>query len=118
MNDSELSDFLLVATLFCWAAIWGGGCALLAKEFRGRPFAGFIYGFLFGPIALLIILLMGDERRRCPACDEVVRSKATICRYCGANLSGPVAPVAPPQPQMHYRPGPAPKTANRNRLTP
>ena len=32
---------------------------------------------------------MGQERRKCPFCEEVVLDDATVCHYCGRELRSP-----------------------------
>jgi hypothetical protein len=82
---------LLVACLLC------GFAGELAASARGlRRWAGFLLGFLLGPIGILVILAFpidwGALRsrdptyRRCPECAEFVRLEARRCRYCGSNL--------------------------------
>ncbi len=43
-------------------------------------------------VAAIIVLLVATRRptRRCPYCDERVQENASICRFCGRNLDGPV----------------------------
>lgn len=67
---------------------------------KGRSGCGwFILGLLLGPLALLGVAIASrdtrrDEQaglqsgklRRCPACAEVVKREATICRFCRTDL--------------------------------
>jgi hypothetical protein len=79
--------------------------AAIAKN-KGRSFgAWWLYGSLLFIIALPHALIMGPDReslerrrvseeglRKCPYCAELVKSEATICRYCQRELP-PVEPV-------------------------
>ena len=62
---------------------------------KGRKRQGVVLGVLLGPIGLLIIKLSPvDEAgaiasgtlRKCPACAEIVKAEASVCRYCGREL--------------------------------
>ena len=64
-----------------------------------RSLAVTVAGFLF--LGGLTLLVLGGrtpasalERRQCPQCAELVKSEATVCRFCGFDLSGLVAQEA------------------------
>ena len=60
---------------------------LAAAQKRGfSPVAGALGGLLLGPFALLLFFVSGvtrgDQRRRCPSCQEWIQAKATVCPKC------------------------------------
>lgn len=80
--------------------------AVLAAE-KGRALAGFWLGFLFGPIGIVIALLLAsrdataEQRtpaglRPCPFCAEMIQPAAIKCRFCNADVPAvPRAEVVP-----------------------
>lgn len=53
---------------------------------KGCVKAGFLFGFLLGPIGLLIVALALDGRKLCPLCRERVNTEAAICAHCRTTL--------------------------------
>lgn len=67
--------------------LWGicgvlGGIVGSAKHSAG---AGFLLGFLFGPVGVLITLAL-DGRPKCHACKSRIDPEASVCPQCGASL--------------------------------
>jgi RNA polymerase subunit RPABC4/transcription elongation factor Spt4 len=72
---------------------------------KGRSSAeGLLLGLLLGPVgvvisavlpkneaALEVRALSSGAMRKCPYCAELVKSQATVCRYCGRDI--PIAPL-------------------------
>jgi hypothetical protein len=79
-----MSMYILVAVVF------GVVAGILARA-KGRNSVGwFIAGLLIGPFALVVAVMPPRVREgrlvQCPACCEVVRHEARVCRYCGTQL--------------------------------
>lgn len=80
---------------------------------KGRGLAGFLWGLLLGPLGILVIAIVPNERRRerfyseysddtrqfrtyvtpinhqskaCPDCAETIKAAARRCRFCGCQL--------------------------------
>jgi hypothetical protein len=95
-GDAVFGFFVLLAAGF-WLL-----SAVVARSFasdRGRATAGFFLGLLYGPLGVVMALLLpsatdGDVRRSgsCPFCYEPVHVKATICPHCRSTLSPPSSP--------------------------
>jgi len=81
------------------ALVFGVVASILAFE-RGRNSLGwFLAGLFIGPFALVVALLPRAPREgrfvRCPACLEVIRVDAAVCRFCGAPNEAAAGPVGP-----------------------
>lgn len=79
----------------------------VAAERKGRSGGGwFLLGLLIGPFSLVVLALPSieekrrdaarhgeiNEFRKCPACAEIVRAEAKVCRFCQRELP-PMAPA-------------------------
>jgi len=71
---------LLIDAVICSCA------GALTGRTKGRGTEGSVLGFFFGPIGLIITLLMPERGLRCPLCKAVVESGAVKCRHCGSDL--------------------------------
>lgn len=79
--------------------------AMIASS-KGHGFLGwYVYGVALFIVALPHALLVkpneaaqisAGQARRCPACAELVRPEATVCRHCGRDLPPPPPPPAAP----------------------
>lgn len=73
-----------------WVLLWLL-CGLIAAAIgssKGEAGTGFFVGVIFGPFGILFALLSAGNRRPCPACQEKVHRKATVCPHCRTALSG------------------------------
>ena len=98
-----LSWLAVVAVISCIPAAIAKG--------KGRSFAGWwFYAVLIFPIALIHSLVVSKNiegleqqalesgNRKCPACAEMVKVEAKICKHCGNDLEPYVAQVDPDAP--------------------
>ena len=94
------------AVLISWLAFAILGAVIAGA--KGRSAVGFFFlGLLLSPllsiIAALIVkpnqkvlereALWKGESRKCPFCAELIRSEATVCRYCSRELPPLPAPA-------------------------
>ena len=82
----------LLVWLLIWIVCGMAAGALMSK--KGRSWnAGFVLGFLLGPIGVVIALVFRantsktGEFKVCSQCAERIRTEAKICRYCGSDVS-------------------------------
>lgn len=87
-----------VTVVIFWIAC-GIVSAVIASSRGGHWAAGLAFGFLLGPLGLILAWFTGDSdqmarkelvagrKRQCPRCAELVQSAAVVCRYCGHEFS-------------------------------
>jgi len=68
----------MVVSGFLTASVW--------SRKGGSAFTGFVLGILLGPIGLIIALVGGDQRAKCPYCSERIQADAIICPHCRTTL--------------------------------
>lgn len=80
--------------------VFFGGAGIALGQLRGRPEEGAVLGGLLGPVGWVIVILLPDLRRKCPACKGAVAEGASACRNCGRELPPPVIPAE----RVHEKP--------------
>jgi len=110
------ADFLCLLFLAAWFWL----CSLTAQfaERRGHPrYAYFLLSFFFSPlVGALVLLLAGKnekgaeahelktgQAKKCPACAEMVKREAQICRFCGHSFVTAMTTSAAPRPARFYQ---------------
>ncbi len=76
--------YLLITVVFASIA------ALIAYDKGRNVLAWFVAGFFLGPFGLAVTILPPKPKRgqyaECPACLEVVKYDAAVCRFCGTEF--------------------------------
>jgi phage FluMu protein Com len=73
------------------AALVFGAIGMVAASSKGNAAAGFWWGFLLGPLGIIIAMLMpasaGRMKKRCPHCKAALPAhKVQRCQACGGML--------------------------------
>jgi hypothetical protein len=123
-DRSSTSAAPIVIIVFVAIAIGFGSAGHYIGRDKGRGTAGFWFGFLLGPIGLIIAALLQPspaagplpagpshthtvdaqrDTRPCPWCAERIKSAAIVCRYCGREVE-PIGPAVPyiPSAEVEY----------------
>ena len=76
--------FIMYAVMFIIAIIIGSQ--------KGHTFVGAVFGFLLGPLGVLLLLAIpASNRKPCPLCRELIYKDAIRCPRCTSDLSAPPA---------------------------
>lgn len=79
-----MTGYLLIL-LVIWLA-FAAICAVVAENRGHNRTSWLILGFFFGVFALIGLLLQPPGhhgQKTCPRCAELVKSEASVCRFCG-----------------------------------
>lgn len=90
-----MGEMLVICVWFVCSMV-----SLIIAAGKGRGgYSWFFMGLLLGPFTLLAAMAMPEnreqmaidalesgDRKRCPHCDEIVRKKAVVCRYCARDI--------------------------------
>lgn len=90
------SGFVLIIWLFLSLIV-----ALMAENKGHSGIGALILSLLFSPFVWAIVVaasqpnqreldrkdIKSGKAKRCPACDEIVRPKAKVCKHCGYELT-------------------------------
>lgn len=91
MNSNTIFSIGMIAIGLIVVFLWLYTGWITARIFRKRRRsmgAGFVLGFLFGPVGIVIAKLLpeGGPKKRCPACAELIKADAVVCKHCGQKL--------------------------------
>ncbi len=79
-----MSMYILVAIIF------GVVAGIVARAKGHNSLGWFVAGLIIGPFALVVAVLPAKPKEgmleQCPACCEIIRSEASLCRFCGTQL--------------------------------
>jgi hypothetical protein len=105
-----LGTYFMIA--FFVALVCGAIGANIGSD-SGNEGQGFAWGFLLGPLGLIIIAVISSSdtqgrgrqqvasgtKKQCPACMEFIHVEASVCPHCRRDIPKPApAAVAPPPP--------------------
>lgn len=92
------ASFMGLYGLIAWFAC-GAFSSHVASEKNRCGICWFIWGIIFGPMALLAVVGLPNQSKSkgvefaspqthvlCPQCDEPVKNEARICKHCGSKL--------------------------------
>jgi hypothetical protein len=71
---------------YAWPIVFGSLGALIYWWKGRRIIVGFLWGSIFGP--LMILMLLADESTRliCPFCEARINENSTACEKCNRDL--------------------------------
>lgn len=69
-----------------WVALWvffSVGVSFLAGAFNRGRLSWFFISFVFSPIiGGTLLLIMGNDGKKCPKCAETIKPEAIVCKHC------------------------------------
>lgn len=73
-------------------------CGIISSSIasrKGEPIGGFLVGFFFGPLGILVSLLSKGNRKTCPHCKEMVMVDANACPHCQREIIATFKVICP-----------------------
>ena len=68
------------------AAVVNGFAGMMLGNHKGAGGEGFVFGFLFGPIGLVMAYAAKGNRGKCSACRMLIDPEARKCPFCQSKL--------------------------------
>jgi hypothetical protein len=76
---------MVLIIVWCLFAVLGAAIG----QGKGKLGEGLAAGLLLGPIGLIWIAVVKDERKHCPHCREVIAAEAAVCPHCQRDIPDP-----------------------------
>jgi len=81
----------MTLTLIVVGTFFGVVAAVIARQKGRSELRWFLVGFFFHIIGLIVLFLppvpKAGTTKKCPACAEVIRAEAKVCRFCRREIA-------------------------------